>query len=105
GRHRDPGRDQPVADPDVGGLLVTAGVRDVTERRQLERDNRRANAYLVSAVDSVRDAFALFDEHDRVIMVNSAGRQLLGAAIGGAIIGLPFDELLDKALRAGVFDY
>jgi PAS domain S-box-containing protein len=87
------------------GMLVTAGVRDVTERRQLERDNRRANAYLVSAVDSVRDAFALFDEHDRVIMVNSAGRQLLGAAVGGAIIGLPFDELLDKALRAGVFDY
>jgi signal transduction histidine kinase len=53
----------------------------------------------------VRDAFALFDERDRVIMVNSAGRQLLGAAVGGAIIGLPFDELLDKALRAGVFDY
>ena len=40
------------------GLLVTAGIRDVTERRQLERDNRRANAYLVSAVDSVRDAFS-----------------------------------------------
>jgi PAS domain S-box-containing protein len=87
------------------GLLVTAGIRDVTERRKLERDNRRANAYLVSAVDSVRDAFALFDEHDRVIMVNSAGRQLLGAAVGGAIIGLPFDQLLDKALRAGVFDF
>ena len=44
------------------GLLVTAGIRDVTERRKLERENRRANAYLVSAVDSVRDAFALFDE-------------------------------------------
>jgi len=87
------------------GLLVTAGIRDVTERRKLERENRRANAYLVSAVDSVRDAFALFDEHDRVIMVNSAGRQLLGAAVGGAIIGLPFDDLLDKALRAGVFDF
>jgi PAS domain S-box-containing protein len=89
----------------ANGLLVTAGIRDVTERRKLERDNRRANAYLVSAVDSVHDAFALFDEHDRVIMVNSAGRQLLGAAVGGAIIGLPFDDLLDKALRAGVFDF
>jgi PAS domain S-box-containing protein len=92
----------PIQSP--GGLVVTAGVRDVTERRKLERDNRRANAYLVSAVDSVRDAFALFDEHDRVIMVNSAGRQLFGPS-GGAIIGLPFDELLDRSLRAGVFDF
>ncbi|HET7505071.1 MAG TPA: PAS domain S-box protein, partial [Kofleriaceae bacterium] len=87
------------------GLMVTAGIRDVTERRKLEREYRRANAYLVSAVDSVRDAFALYDEHDRVIMVNSAARQLLGGAVGGAIIGLPFDELLDKSLRAGVFDF
>ncbi len=86
------------------GLLVTAGIRDVTERRRLERDNRRANAYLVSAVDSVRDAFTLFDEQDRVIMVNSSARLLLGGAVGGTIIGLPFAELLDRTLRAGVFD-
>ncbi|MGE5184399.1 MAG: PAS domain S-box protein [Acidobacteriota bacterium] len=87
------------------GLLVTAGIRDVTERRKLERENRRANAYLVSAVDSVREAFALYDEQDRVMMVNSAARQLLGGAVGGAIVGMKFDELLDKALRAGVFDF
>jgi len=87
------------------GLLVTAGIRDVTERRRLERENRRANAYLVSAVDSVRDAFALFDEHDRVVMVNSTARQLLGGATGGTIIGMKFDQLLDQALRAGMFDF
>src|SRR5262249_25018440 len=86
------------------GLLVTAGIRDVTERRKLERENRRANAYLLSAVDAVRDAFALFDEQDRVIMVNSSARQLFGALRGGTIVGLKFDELLDDALRAGVFD-
>jgi PAS domain S-box-containing protein len=87
------------------GLLVTAGIRDVTERRKLERENKRANAYLVSAVDSVRDAFALFDERDRVIMVNSSARDLLGGSVGGAIVGHRFDDLLDKALRAGVFDF
>jgi PAS domain S-box-containing protein len=87
------------------GLLVTAGIRDVTERRRLERENRRANAYLVSAVDSVHDAFALFDDEDRVVTVNSAARQLFGRATGGAIVGMKFDELLDQALRAGVFDF
>ena len=87
------------------GLLVTAGIRDVSERRKLEREARRANAYLVSAVDAVRDAFALFDERDRLMMVNSSARQLLGSSIEGPIIGLPYAELLDKALRAGVFDF
>lgn len=87
------------------GLLVTAGIRDVSERRKLERENRRANAYLVSAVDSVHDAFALFDERDRVVMVNSAARQLLSGPDSGGILGLPFAELLDKALRAGAFDF
>jgi PAS domain S-box-containing protein len=80
-------------------LLVTAGIRDVTERRRLERENRRANAYLVSAVDSVRDAFALFDEEDRVVMVNSAARLLLGGSVGGAIVGLPFETLLRHRSR------
>jgi PAS domain S-box-containing protein len=84
--------------------LVTAGIRDVSDRRKLERENRRANAYLVSAVDSIHEAFALFDERDRLMMVNSSGRQLFGA-IRGPIIGLTFEELLDQALRGGVFDF
>jgi PAS domain S-box-containing protein len=86
------------------GLLVTAGIRDVTERRKLERENRRANAYLVSAVDSVRDAFALFDHQDRLVMVNSAGRQLLGSGIEGSIVGMTFRDLLEKALSSGILD-
>jgi PAS domain S-box-containing protein len=87
------------------GMLVTAGIRDVTERRKLERENRRANAYLVSAVDSVREAFALFDEQDRVVMVNSAARQLFARAGGQSIVGMRFDELLEKSLHEGVFDF
>jgi PAS domain S-box-containing protein len=86
------------------GVLIIAGVRDVTDRRQLERENKRANAYLVSAVDAVQDAFTLFDEHDHVMMVNSAARQLLGRATDESIIGRRFSDLVEGALAAGVFD-
>ena len=89
----------------AAGLLITAGIRDVTERRLLERDARKANAYLVSAVDAVQEAFALFDEQDHLVMVNSAGRQLLGGSVGRAIIGMTFDELLEHALDDGAFDF
>jgi PAS domain S-box-containing protein len=85
--------------------LVVAGIRDVTDRRQIEREAKRANAYLVSAVDAIQDAFALYDEDDRVVLVNSACRQLLGSSLAGAIIGRTFDELLPEALGAGVFDF
>jgi PAS domain S-box-containing protein len=57
------------------GLLIIAGVRDVTDRRELEREKKRANAYLLSAVEAVQEAFLLFDEHDRVMMVNRAARE------------------------------
>ena len=87
------------------GLFVTAGVRDVTDRRKLERENRRAQAYLVSAVDAVKEAFSLFDEQDRLMMLNSTARQLLGVGVAGPIVGMRFDELLDSALRAGAFDF
>jgi PAS domain S-box-containing protein len=85
--------------------FITAGIRDVSVRKRFERDAKRANAYLVSAVDSVQEAFALFDEQDRVMMVNSAARQLLGGSQGEAIVGRRFDELLRDALASGVFDF
>ena len=87
-----------------GETLVVASIRDITDRRQIEREAKRANAYLISAVDAIQDAFALYDEHDRVVLVNSAHRQLYGSTLGGAIIGRTFAEVLRAALDSGVFD-
>jgi PAS domain S-box-containing protein len=89
----------------AGQRLVVAGIRDITDRRRIEGEAKRANAYLVSAVDAIPDAFALYDERDRVVMVNSSCRQLMGGSISGAIVGRRFDELLPDALAAGVFDF
>ncbi len=88
----------------AGQRLVVAGIRDVTERRHIEREVKRANAYLVSAVDAIQDAFALFDEDDRVVLVNSTCRQLFGGNVSGPIIGRRFDELLAASFDAGSFD-
>ena len=86
------------------GMLVIAGVRDVTDRRELERDKVRANSYLTSAVEAVQEAFLLFDEHDRVRMVNSAAREMVGEAGDAAIIGKTFEELSRAILAGGIYD-
>jgi PAS domain S-box-containing protein len=85
------------------GLRVTSAIRDVSARKQIEEQVRRANSYLASAVDSIEDAFMLCDEKDQVVLVNSAFRRLLPIEFRGAVTKRRFDELLDEQLSAGTF--
>jgi len=80
--------------------------RDVIDRApgETETEARRATAQLRSPVESLECAFSLFDDQDRVVLVNPAFQQLLGHAIDGPIVGRRFDALLDASLGAGVFD-
>lgn len=68
-------------------------------RREVKRRNQeaalRANAYLVSAVDSIEDAFAIYDEHDRIVLTNSVFRALFGGNLERPIVGLTFEEVLE----------
>jgi PAS domain S-box-containing protein len=86
------------------GMLVTAGIRDVTERRHLQFELKRAHSFLTGAVDAAQDAFALFDDQDRLVLVNSAARQLLGRNEPDAIVGMRFGDLLRVSVDSGVFD-
>ncbi len=87
-----------------GEMVVSAAIRDVSDRKRIEAEARRANAYLVSAVDSIQDAFALYDEEDRVVMVNSTFRELVGATSKGPIVGRTFAQLLDDMIASHLFD-
>lgn len=86
------------------GRVVSAAIRDVSDRKRIEAEARRANAYLISAVDSIQDAFALYDEEDRVVLVNSTFRERIGATSKGPIVGRRFSDLLDNMLASNLFD-
>jgi len=77
------------------GLTVSAAIRDVTERKRLEAAAGLMAARLESAVDSIEDAFALFDADDRLILCNSVFRRLVHETATGALIGKPYAEILD----------
>ena len=86
------------------GTLVSAAIRDITERRRAEATARLASDRLLSAVESIQGMLALYDAEDRLVLCNSACRELLGRGTGGPIIGLSFAELLQDALDAELFE-
>jgi PAS domain S-box-containing protein len=86
----------PLATPD--GTVVSAAIRDVTERHRLEVASKLASDRLHSAVEATQDAFALFDADDRLVLCNSVFRQTLPQSLSGSVVGRTFRELLDARL-------
>jgi PAS domain S-box-containing protein len=86
----------PLTTPE--GTVVSAAIRDITERRRLESAGKLAADRLNSAVEATQDAFALFDADDRLVLCNSAFRQSLPESLDGPVVGRTFVQLLDASL-------
>jgi PAS domain S-box-containing protein len=85
-----------------GGMSICAAIRDITDRRRLEASAKLAASRLASAVETIEDAFALFDASDHLVLCNSVYRRLLGDATG-PLTGKSYEELLDVWMRDLVF--
>jgi signal transduction histidine kinase/CheY-like chemotaxis protein len=75
--------------------LVSAAIRDITERKRTEALARLAADRLAGALESIQDAIALFDATDRLVLCNSVYRQLMSDVISGPIIGHTRTEFFD----------
>jgi two-component system cell cycle sensor histidine kinase PleC len=68
-------RGQAFGEPDIGGYATLIGVAlDVTEERVAEQRVLAAERRLHDAIDSVSDAFVLWDRRGRLLMCNGAFR-------------------------------
>jgi PAS domain S-box-containing protein len=100
GRRKD-GRDVPI-EVSISpiqldrGTAVCASIRDITERKHMERVARISAERLVGAVDTMQDAFALFDADDRLVLCNAPYRTLLGGASSSDLAGESYEDLLDR---------
>jgi PAS domain S-box-containing protein len=75
-------------------MSVCAAIRDITDRRRMEATAKLTSDRLASAVDTMDDAFALFDAGDRLVLCSGAYRSLLREA-AGPVVGQSYEELLD----------
>jgi PAS domain S-box-containing protein len=90
--------------PTEDGLLISASIRDITDRKQSELEVRRIQGQLLSAVESIQGAFAIFDVEDRLVLCNSTYRYMFGRKLPGEIVGHSFADLVDGAVAADLFD-
>ncbi|HEV8247174.1 MAG TPA: PAS domain S-box protein [Polyangiaceae bacterium] len=86
------------------GLLISSSIRDVTERKSVEALARLASDRLLSAVESVQEMFALYDAEDRMVLCNSACRELFGRGRDGPLVGRSFEEVVGGSLAVELFD-
>ena len=85
------------------GVAVSAAVRDISERRRLTAAAARMSQRLASAVESMDDAFILFDGDGRVVLCNGAYRRLLGVGDEAVLTGKTYEEILDLFIANLVF--
>jgi len=77
------------------GITVSAAIRDISERKRMEAATKLLADRLASAVESIQDAFALFDSDDYLVLCNSVYRRLVGDSLMGPLVGKSYELLLD----------
>jgi PAS domain S-box-containing protein len=87
-----------------GGITVSAAIRDISERKRMEAAAKLVSDRLVSAVESIQDAFALFDDQNRLVLCNSVYRRLIGDSRSGSLVGLTYESLLDAWIHEIEFE-
>lgn len=83
--------------------LFSANIRDITDRRRNEVELRRTQAQLLSAVESIQGAFALFDTNDKLVLCNSTYREMVGSRMTGDLVGRVFDDVIAASVASGAF--
>ncbi|HVY29624.1 MAG TPA: PAS domain S-box protein [Polyangiaceae bacterium] len=81
------------------GMTVSAAIRDISERKRTEAATKLLAERLASAVESIQDAFALFDRDDRLVLCNSVYRRLIGDGLSGPLVGSSYKDLLEAWTR------
>jgi len=82
------------------GLLVSAAVRDVSGRRQMEAALRASEARFRGLLDAAPDAMVIVDREARIVLVNRQAQAMFGYGVD-ELLGQTIEILIPENLRAG----
>ncbi len=81
--------DPSSAEPHLIGIAV-----DITEQMRLVERSKTADIRLRDAIETVSEAFVLWDSENRLVMCNSKYQQLHGIPDGALVSGTPYAEVI-----------
>jgi len=95
--------DLAVTEMQEGGAAVyIALVRDISARAAAESMAAEAQQRLVDALESISEAFVLYDSQDRITLFNQKFRDLHGAAAAVVTIGARFEDVARACAAQGL---
>jgi len=80
------------------GTTISAAIRDITQRQQTEAEVKLSAERFASAIESMQDAFALYDGNERLVRCNSAYRELLSVSNTTPLVGQVRASIVDAWL-------
>ncbi len=88
--------------PLPGGGFVTT-YADITERKRIEAENQRSAQLLRGAIESIDEAFVLYDADDRLVFCNEKYRQIYDNIAHLMVPGVQFETLLRVGAEGGQY--
>src|SRR6266446_7807346 len=84
----------------ITGLAIFVTVVD-SRLEAAAHSERLSRSRLLEAIESISEAFSLYDTDDRLVLCNSRYRELAHASPADALVGLGFEQIIRTAAERG----
>ncbi|ACB35797.1 multi-sensor hybrid histidine kinase [Leptothrix cholodnii SP-6] len=85
----------------AGGFVTT--YTDISARRKAEAEVQRSAQLLRGAIDTIDEAFVLYDPDDRLVFCNDKYRRIYAASADLIVPGTTFEEIVRKGAERGQY--
>jgi PAS domain S-box-containing protein len=93
-----------IRNQDGQPVEVVGSWSDITARKEAENAFERSEQRLIEAIESITEAFSLYDAQDRLIVCNSAYGELLYPGLGTPAPGTPYETVIRNAAEQGLVE-
>ncbi|MHA1536713.1 MAG: PAS domain S-box protein [Alphaproteobacteria bacterium] len=92
---------RPIFDGNGEFIGYRGSASDITDRIEAQREAERAHTRLAEAIEAFPDGFALYDDQDRLVLFNSAYREIYPMIADQIVAGVSFEALLRRGVSRG----